>query len=114
MRKSKTYICLPYDIDDIYSFWCARYTDMTFDEFMELKQTDFFKKMKGIPESEPLHKIIQSRMIDLTTIKNKEERRYWQKLKNANRIPDAYLSNEELDINLKHMIRRDKNGNGIS
>lgn len=80
---------------------------------MKIKISEFKRKIGSIPESEPLYKIIQSRVIDTTAIKNKEERRYWQKLKNANKIPDAYLSNDEIDFNLKHMLRRDKNGNGI-
>lgn len=48
-------------------------------------------KMQSIPESEPLHTIIQSRIVNLSSIKDKGERSYWRKLKQQNRIPDLYL-----------------------
>ena len=88
---------------------------MSFEKFMKIKKSEFSRKIESIPESEPLYKIVQSRIIDIGKIKNKEERKYWQELKRINRIPDIYLSSEELDNNLKKMVKGDKkNGNGFN
>ena len=81
---------------------------MASEEFLKLGITDFMMKLNSIPESEPLYNIIKSRMINPASIKDKEERKYWRKQKQINKIPDIYLSNEELDINLKEMFRRIK------
>lgn len=72
---------------------------------MKLGYEQFNKKLKSIPESEPLYKIIKSRTIDLRKIKDKEERKYWRELKKINAIPDIYKSNEEIEEELKGMIR---------
>lgn len=89
---------------------------MSMDEFLKLGLTDFLRKLRSIPEQEPLYKIIQSRIIDIGKIKDKEERKYWRNLKRINRIPDIYLSNEELDNNLKSMVKNigGLNGKGIN
>lgn len=63
-------------------------------------------KLNSIPESEPIFNIIKSRVIKLSTIKDKEERKYWRKQKQINKIPDIYLSNEELDMNMKEMFKK--------
>lgn len=71
-------------------------------------------KLSSIPEDEPLFKIIKSRIIDVGKIKDKEERKYWLELKRVNKIPDVYLSNDEINNNLKNYIRNSggiKNGN---
>ena len=83
MRQSKTAFCFgyPHDLDHAYAFYCARYENITFKEFKELPLTDFLKKFGSIPESEPLHTIIKSRTIDTSKIKDKNERKYWNKLK---------------------------------
>lgn len=88
---------------------------MSMNEFLKLGLTDFLRKLRSIPEQEPLYKIIQSRIIDIGKIKDKEERKYWRNLKRINRIPDIYLSNEELDNNLKSMVKNigGLNGKGI-
>ena len=62
-------------------------------------------KIASIPESEPLFKIIKSRIIDISKIKDKEERKYWSELKKINKIPDIYLSNEEINDNLKKYVK---------
>lgn len=62
-------------------------------------------KLASIPESEPLFKIIKSRVIDLGRIKDKEERKYWRDLKRLNQIPDIYKSSNELDIELRQKLR---------
>jgi hypothetical protein len=63
-------------------------------------------KLDSIPESEPIFNIIKSRGINIGTIKDKEERKYWRKQKKINKIPDIYLSNEELDMNMKEMFKK--------
>lgn len=63
-------------------------------------------KLDSLPESEPLYNIIKSRVINVGSIKDKEERKYWRKQKQINKIPDIYLSNEELDFNLKEMFKK--------
>lgn len=63
-------------------------------------------KLDSIPESEPIFNIIKSRVIKLSTVKDKEERKYWRKQKQINKIPDIYLSNDELDMNMKEMFKK--------
>ena len=77
---------------------------MTFNDFLHMGIKEFNRKLSSIPESEPLFKIIKSRTIKVSCIKNKEERKYWQRLKRANKIPQLYLSIEEIDQLLKEEI----------
>ena len=58
-------------------------------------------KLNSIPENEPLYKIIQSRTIDIAKIKDKEEKKYWREQKRINKIPEIYLSNREIEEDLK-------------
>lgn len=67
-------------------------------------------KFNSIPESEPLYKIIQSRTLDLSKIKDKEEKRYWREQKRINKIPDIYLSNREIEQDLKDSMVRNVGG----
>lgn len=71
---------------------------------------EFSKKLKSIPESEPLFTIIKSRSINISKIKDKEERKYWRELKRINAIPDIYISNEELDQRLRDNLRNNVGG----
>ena len=71
-------ICLPYDLPQIYAFWCSRYKSVTFDELLTLGYEDFTMKLNSIPKEEPLYDIIKSRAINLESIKDKEERKYWR------------------------------------
>lgn len=87
-------ICLPYDILNIYAFFCARYGNMKYKELLEMGYEEFTAKLNSIPKNEPLYDIIKSRVIKLSSIKDKSEKKYWQELKKANRIPDIYKSNE--------------------
>lgn len=96
---------MPYDLDNIYCFWCARYKDISIEDFYNIRESEFKRKINSIPENEPLYKIIQSRVIDITKIKNKEERKYWKELKKINRIPDEYISINELDMRLKESLK---------
>lgn len=71
-------------------------------------------KLSSIPENEPLYKIIKSRVIDIQKIKDKEERKYWMELKRINKIPDIYLSDEEIESNIKEYLSKSggiRNGN---
>lgn len=81
---------------------------MSFNEFLNIGITEFNRKLSSIPKSEPLFEIIQSRVINTSKIKDKEERKKWQKLKKINKIPQIYLSSNEIYSNLKEEI-----GNGI-
>lgn len=67
-------------------------------------------KLNSIPESEPLYKIIQSRTIDIAKLKDKEERRYWREQKRINKIPEIYLSNREIEQELKESMIRNVGG----
>ena len=98
MKKSyKTSFCFGYesDLDNAYAFYCARYENITFQEFLNLGQSDFLRKFASIPENEPLYTIIKSRIIDLGSIKDKNEKKYWSELKRINQIPPEYLGQEE-------------------
>lgn len=73
---------------------------------MQLGFFEVKKKMASIPESEPLYKIIKSRTIDTSKIKDKEERKYWKELKRINEIPQIYLPLNEIDKKLNDFIKR--------
>lgn len=67
------------------------------------------KKFNDIPESEPLHTVIKSRTINVNEIKDKEERKYWKKLKRINAIPSEYLSTREIMLDLTKKSKEIKN-----
>lgn len=107
-KNKTTPICFAYDrdLEQIYAFYCARYKDIEYKEFLKLGITEFMMKLNSIPETEPLFNIIKSRVINIASIKDKEERKYWRKQKQINKIPDIYLSNEELDMNMREMFKK--------
>ena len=109
-KSNKTYFCFAYpsDLDNAYAFYCARYENISFEEFLKLGITDFTRKFSSIPESEPLYTIIKSRKIDTKKIKDKEERRYWNKLKRLNAIPSEYISTREIMLDLTKMSKEYK------
>lgn len=74
---------------------------------MNLGITEFQRKF-SLPETEPLYKIIKSRTINLGKIKDKNEKKYWQELKRINRIPDEYLSTQEIMLDLKNFTKENK------
>lgn len=78
---------------------------MSFKEFMNIGISEFNRKLSSIPKNEPLYERIQSRVINPSTIKDKEERKHWRKLKKINKIPQIYLSISEIDSNLKEEIK---------
>ncbi|MEE3417865.1 MAG: Gp15 family bacteriophage protein [Methanosphaera sp.] len=112
-KHNKTILCFAYDSDleQIYAFYCSRYKDISFKEFLDLGLSEFFMKLNSIPENEPLYKIIQSRTIDIAKIKDKEEKKYWREQKRINKIPEIYLSNREIEEDLKESM---KNVGGIN
>ena len=95
---------MPYDNKDIFPFWCSRYGNISYEEYLKLGYEDFSMKVSSIPETEPLYKIIKSRTIELTKIKDKNERKYWRDLKRINAIPDIYKSTEEIDMEIKEEL----------
>ena len=94
----------------MYAFYCARYENIKYNEFLKLGYEEFRMKLNSMPETEPLYKIIKSRTINLAKVKDKEEKKYWRELKKINKIPDIYKSNEELDFEIKEQI---KNSGGM-
>lgn len=67
-------------------------------------------KLSSIPESEPLYKIIKSRVINPSSIKNEDERKYWRELKKENKIPDVYKSTQQIEWEMKEAIKQNKGG----
>lgn len=104
--EHKTIICFAYnkDLIQVYDFYCARYQNISYNEFLKLGINEVMMKMESIPESEPLYTILKSRVVNLAKIKDKNERKHWRELKEINKIPDIYLPNEELDINMNNKI----------
>ena len=105
-HSNGTILCYAYENDliQVYDFYCARYENITFDEFLNKGITDIQRKLMSIPESEPLFTILKSRIINVNKIKNKDERKYWQELKDINKIPDIYIPDDELDLNISKKI----------
>lgn len=94
----------------MYAFYCARYENISYEEFLKLGMNEFTMKLNSIPESEPLYTIIKSRAIDPGKIKDKEERKYWRELKKINAIPDIYKTSEELNAQTKKAVRNNLGG----
>ena len=104
--SSETIICYAYEEDliQIYDFYCSRYENISYDDFMNLGINFISKKLRSIPKNEPLYEIIKSRSIKLSTIKDKSEREYWRNLKEINKIPSIYISEEELNKKVKEKL----------
>ena len=75
-------------------------------DFIKLGYDEFNIKINSIPKDEPLYEVFKSRAINIAKIKDKEERKYWRELKKENKIPDIYLSQEEIDIKIKEEINK--------
>lgn len=110
VKSSKTYFCIAYekDFEEAYAFYCARYENISLQEFLHLGMTEFNIKLNSIPESEPLFTILKSRVINTAKIKDKEQRKYWNELKRKNRIPSEYLSTSEILTDLKQFTKEKK------
>lgn len=107
-RKMTFCFAYPEDLNQAYAFYCARYRDISYNEFLHLGITEFMMKFSSMPESEPLHTILKSRVINVNDIKSKEERKHWRMLQHKNKIPDIYLSHEEIMWDLKKMAKEKK------
>lgn len=96
-RSKGLQFCFAYykDLDEAYAFYCARYKNISFDEFLKLPLSEFNRKISSVPESEPLYTIMKSRAINTNTIKDKNEKKYWETLKRENKIPYAYYNNND-------------------
>ena len=105
--QGEMYICYGYpsDLRQMYAFYCARYENIGYDDFLKLGIEEFSMKLDSIPKTEPLYEIIKSRTINLSKIKDKEERRYWRELKKINKIPDIYKTNEEIEREMKKDLK---------
>lgn len=99
--------CLAYeeDLNQAYAFYCSRYENISYEEFLDLGYNTFTIKLNSIPKKEPLYDIIKSRTIEIEKIKDKEEKKYWREMKRINAIPDIYKTNEELHIELKKSMK---------
>ena len=75
---------------------------------MNLGFFEFKKKLGSIPKDEPLYDIIKSRTINLSSIKNKDERKYWRELKRINQIPQIFISTDEIYRELKSKAKESK------
>lgn len=98
----------PEDLNQAYAFYCSRYENIKWETFLQLGFFEFKKKLSSIPKDEPLYDIIKSRTISLSKIKDKEERKYWRELKRINKIPQIYLSTEEIYQDLKENLKETK------
>ena len=109
-KQTRTIFSFAYqeDLNQAYAFYCSRYENITYKEFLDLGFSDFKRKLGSIPESEPLYKILKSRSIDLSKIKDKDERKYWQELKRLNEIPPIFISDEEQNRNLESIVKNNK------
>ena len=105
--RNKTIFCFAYkeDLDQAYAFYCSRYENISWENFMNLGFFEFKKKLGSIPKNEPLYDIIKSRTINLAQIKDKEERKYWRELKKINRIPEIFIPTDEIYSQLKGRLK---------
>lgn len=94
-------ICLPYDIKQIYAFFCRNYGNITYNDLLKMGYDEFNMKLNSIPENEPLFLILKSRTININKIKDKEEKKYWREMKRNNAIPDIYKTNDEIEHEMK-------------
>ena len=100
-QNKEIIICLPYDLKKIYPFFCRNYKDITYNELLKMGYDEFNMKLNSIPEDEPLYLIFKSRAINISKIKDKEEKKYWREMKRLNAIPDIYKTNDEIEHSLK-------------
>lgn len=109
-KRNKTIFCWAYkeDLEQAYAFYCSRYENISFKEFMQLGFFETKIKINSLPKDEPLYEIIKSRTINVYKIKNKDERNYWFEKKRINEIPNVYLPIKEIDDKLKEFINRKK------
>lgn len=108
--SNKTIFCFAYqeDLDQAYAFYCSRYENISWEKFLQLGFYEFKKKLGSIPKSEPLYDIIKSRTINLSKIKDKEERKYWREMKRINEIPQIFITTQEIYQELRGRLKETK------
>lgn len=109
-HSNKMVFCFAYpsDLEQAYAFYCARYKDIEYNDFLKLGISSFMMKFNSMPESEPLYTIIKSRSMNTSEIKDKEEKKYWNKLKRINRIPEEYFSSKDILLDLSRKAKENK------
>ena len=109
-HSNKMVFCFAYpsDLEQAYAFYCARYKDIEYNDFLKLGISTFMMKFNSMPESEPLYTILKSRTINISDIKDKDEKKYWRKLKRINRIPDEYFSSKDILLDLSIKAKENK------
>ena len=77
--------CFAYyrDLEEAYAFYCARYENISYTQFLNLGLDEFTMKISSIPESEPLYTTMRSRTINIASIKDKEELKWQTELWNT-------------------------------
>ena len=105
--SNKTIFCFAYqeDLDQAYAFYCSRYENISYKDFMQLGLFEFKKKLGSVPKTEPLYDIIKSRTINIASIKDKEERKYWRELRRINQISQIFIPTKEVFDNLKGRLK---------
>ena len=105
-------ICLAYpsDLKQVFAFYCARYENIKYEKFLKLGYEEFMMKLSSIPETEPLYNIIKSRIINVEKIKDKNEKKYWKELKQINKIPDVYKSPQDIQNEMKRLVKNNNFG----
>ena len=105
--SNKTIFCFAYqeDLDQAYAFYCSRYENISYKEFMQLGLFEFKKKLGSVPKTEHLYDIIKSRTINIASIKDKEERKYWRELRRINQIHQIFIPTKEVFDNLKGRLK---------
>lgn len=111
-KSNKTIFCFGYqeDLDQAYAFYCSRYENISYSQFLKLGIREIQRKLGSIPKTEPLYDIIKSRTINISKIKDKDEKKYWRELKRIHEIPQIFLSTKEIDAVLKSTIKNNKIG----
>ena len=58
--SNKTIFCFDYqeDLDQAYAFYCSRYENISYKEFMQLGLIKKKKKLGSVPKTEPLYDIL--------------------------------------------------------
>ena len=109
-KSNKMFFCFAYpsDLNQAYAFYCARYKDIEWGEFLKIGKSTFMKKFNSMPESEPLYTIIKSRTMNIDELKDKDEKKYWRKLRRINRIPDEYYTSKEILLDLSKKTKETK------
>ncbi len=97
-RREKNIYSFEYDAEYIYSAFLSQYkVDLQDIEYLHWWK---FKAMfKGLSESNKIVEIMKYRSIDLNSIKDKEERKFYKKMKDTYKLPEQVNKADEEKIN---------------